>query len=790
MSKTLAISLVISASLSGAFHTAMGNTKRTMDRTGKTIDDLTGKQKALRNEIAKLPETFSGTFTPTLNRMLSQSRKMGEMIDSLSVKQKRLVELSRQSSALRDERRELRGRMTEAAAAGVAVGAPAVQSIRIAAGFEDQVKDIAITGNLPRREEMRLGRAIRENASRSNQSQDELAKGVAVLVANGMQVSEARTYSYLLGKTATATRGQMDELAQLMFSLNTSFKVSGESGMQEALDSMAHAGKQGQFELKHMARYFPELGAAMASFGSTGLSSVRELGMAMQVARKYAGTNEEAATNARNWFSHMTANTTVENFKKVGIDYRGEIMKRMQQQNISALQASLQVTDDFVDRVAAGKTITVKKGKKVEQLSFRSALDRARASGDESAIKSVVERFGLSKIFQDIQTLNFYMAMRQGKDIFKQGMASYNTAEAKGVIDRDFNKRLESSNEQFKRFKIQSLELGIAIGETLLPPLTRFLSVVTPIVGLIGGVAARFPRLTAGVVGLSTGLMLGRVAFLAAAYGGKTLMSTLVGVRTVATLAQTKLLLLRATTMGWNFAGFVGGIKSATMMLRGFAATAVAATVPLLPWAFAIAGVGAAAYMAWKHWSTLKQPGFFRDLKNWIKDETLLGQLYQGGKNLVLSVWQGMKTMAMKPIAVIKDIAQKIRNHLPFSPAKEGPLRDIHRIRLVETIADSIKPGPMVNAMRGATAATMLAVSPVAGLAHANQLPAVSQLARPSGADAGGGMTIKFAPQIIIQGGGNAEQVQGAVNQAMQRSYAEFEKFMQRYEAQKQRRSF
>ena len=37
---------------------------------------------------------------------------------------------------------------------------------------------------------------------------------------------------------------------------------------------------------------------------------------------------------------------------------------------------------------------------------------------------------------------------------------------------------------------------------------------------------------------------------------------------------------------------------------------------------------------------------------------------------------------------------------LPFRPAKEGPLRDIHRIRLVETIAESIKPTPLVNAMR------------------------------------------------------------------------------------------
>lgn len=766
MSKTLTIALLISASLSGSFNSAMSGTNRTLERMGKTVDDLRTRQNRLRDGIAALPSVYSVQF----DSMMTRYRQLGAMIDDLSMRQRRLTELTQRGSALRDERREIRGRMGEAVAGAVAVGAPAVKAVRVAAGFEDQIKDIAITGNLPRLQEMKLGKSIRENAIRTNQTQAELAQGVSVLVANGMQVSEARTYSRLLGKTATATRGQMDELSQLMFSLNTSFKISGEQGMQQAFDFLAHAGKQGQFELKHMARYFPELGAAMASFGSTGLSAVKELGMAMQVARKYAGTNEEAATNARNWFSHMTANTTVENFKRVGVDYRGEIMKRMQQQKISALQASLQVTDDFIDRVSAGKTITVKKGRKVEQLNFRDALDRARASGDEGAVKSVVERFGLSKIFQDMQTLNFYMAMRQGKDIFKQGMASYDTAEAKGVIDRDFAKRMEASTERFKTFKLQATELGIAVGESLLPPLTRFLAVVTPIVGFVGGMATRFPRLTGSLVALSTGLFIGRLAWLAAAYGGNVFMSTLVGMRTVVALAQAKLALLRLTTAGWSFGRLITGIRGAALAVRGFSMALFANPVGLV-----VAGVvalAASAYLIYRYWGPIK--GFFNGIWKALKGISW----FQAGLNIIDSLWQGMKSKASKPVELIKSIAQRVRNFLPFSPAKEGPLRDIHRIKLVETIADSMKPAPMVNAMRAATAATMLAVTPVGSLAHA------------AGGGAGGSMVIHYSPQIIVQGGGNAEQIQGAVNQAIAASYPEFERMMQRYESQRSRRQF
>lgn len=38
-------------------------------------------------------------------------------------------------------------------------------------------------------------------------------------------------------------------------------------------------------------------------------------------------------------------------------------------------------------------------------------------------------------------------------------------------------------------------------------------------------------------------------------------------------------------------------------------------------------------------------------------------------------------------------------NMLPFSLVKEGPLRDIHRIKLMEMIAETIKPAPLMERM-------------------------------------------------------------------------------------------
>jgi hypothetical protein len=89
--------------------------------------------------------------------------------------------------------------------------------------------------------------------------------------------------------------------------------------------------------------------------------------------------------------------------------------------------------------------------------------------------------------------------------------------------------------------------------------------------------------------------------------------------------------------------------------------------------------------------------------------------LFPAGKKIVESLWNGIKSLASKPVETMKEIVQKIRNMLPFSPAKEGPLRDIHRIKLIETIAQSINPAPLVNAIQTtlSTAKKTLQLSPL-----------------------------------------------------------------------------
>lgn len=121
-------------------------------------------------------------------------------------------------------------------------------------------------------------------------------------------------------------------------------------------------------------------------------------------------------------------------------------------------------------------------------------------------------------------------------------------------------------------------------------------------------------------------------------------------------------------------------------------------------------------------WSNVK--GIFKSVVNWFV--TLNTKFFNAGSNIVKSIWNGIKSMASKPVQAIKAIVTKIRNHLPFSPAKEGPLKDIHRIKLVETIAQSIKPNALTSAFSNTLSRFSLDVrrpSPLPALAGAGGAP-------------------------------------------------------------------
>lgn len=123
-------------------------------------------------------------------------------------------------------------------------------------------------------------------------------------------------------------------------------------------------------------------------------------------------------------------------------------------------------------------------------------------------------------------------------------------------------------------------------------------------------------------------------------------------------------------------------------------------------------------------------------------------KLLSAGKTFMTMLASGITSGTGYVVDALSSALAKARAFLPFSPAKVGPLRDIHRIRLVETIAASVRPAPLVTAISRVAAAARQAAGPIArpGLS-----PAVAGAAARGGSGGGGGV-MHFSPTIDARG--------------------------------------
>lgn len=119
--------------------------------------------------------------------------------------------------------------------------------------------------------------------------------------------------------------------------------------------------------------------------------------------------------------------------------------------------------------------------------------------------------------------------------------------------------------------------------------------------------------------------------------------------------------------------------------------------------------------------------------------------LAESGTALLQTLAQGIQAATGLPVEALKGVVTKLRNMLPFSPAKEGPLRDLDKIRLVETIASTVRAQPLVTALSGATVA---ATQATAAAARYNPI-ALPDVAVPAGISPG--ITVPRVPVPEVQ---------------------------------------
>ena len=657
------------------------------------------------------------------------------------------------------------------AGGGLAYKLGITEAIPEAFQMEHRLRELGNVGQLSAKQLEDMDKRLASISRYTNQMRPEIAEGLNVLVASGIDPTKALDYMNVIGRTATGEQAVIEDIARTAFSVTDNLKVPI-SDLGKSMDILAMSGKEGRFELKDMAAAFPSLTAGAAMLGMKGTPAVASLGAALQVAMKGAGEASEAANNLENFIQKVTAPLSVKNFKETfNVD-----LKRV-----------------LLDAAAAGRDPILEVIELMSQLS----------GGDI---------FKVSEVFQDKQVLNFIKPMMQNLDEYKRIKASALSAE--GVVDSDFEHMMETTNEQFKLLKINMKELvfphlhkpielinnlltkinnnpllqkglfGAIIGTIGLGILLTVLGTATIIIGKFVGMYGTFLKyardLTPVLVQNSQKLMqfLGLNSATSGGFIGniaqldKNLRNGLInGIKTLPANISKSALSLKdwtVTSIKAMPANFINGlkafktgflsipnlIKNAIIAFRAFSVTLL--TSPLGWIALAIGVVALVIYKYWKPisgffkgmWQGLKEglqplmPLFQRMGKalspilapikaivDWFKklikpvEDTggaaekmgvrfgkaianiivklveLVTKAFEFGSKITSMLAAGIMSGIAKVKGCISQVAQVIRDHLPHSPAKTGPLKDLHKVKIIETIASTLKPLPLQNAM-------------------------------------------------------------------------------------------
>lgn len=809
MANELLVGVKIGAVLSGTFQAAFASARGTSLKLGQAADEL-------RVKHARLGEVMARAMShPTRNvgELRRQYERLGQTIDQLRVKQEKLAASMARGEALKAARADLRGQAMETVGTGLALGAPVVQSVRLAASFQDQVKDTAITGEFSPAEEARLATTIRESALKWNQTQAEIARGTGVLVAGGIQNAKAlEAYAPVMAKAATATRASMDDLGSVVIALRDNLQI-GEDGFEGALNMLAYAGKRGQFEIRDMAKWLPTLTPSFAAMGVTGKEAVAEIGAALQIARKGAGSNDEAANNFRNFLQKLFSQDTKKDFEKAGIDIE-KSLKNLREKGLTPVQGMLEVITQYM-----GKKSPEAAGQFQKAMALKDDKER------ELALQRLSEAYKLGELFQDMQAMNFIRPAIANQGEMKEIQQGSMGAADKGLLDADFKRRMEGATEQFKAFKIGVMDIGITIGDALLPPLTELLQELKPGIKAFGDWAKEHPGLIKGVIGLVGGLLAGKMAFIGIKYGLNLVLSPFNALTSSITAVSGKWTLLRAMWQAGRFAPAIAGLRSigggilavgrflvpfgqgllmtfgAPLMLVGRGALflgrlLVGNLVPglrlagqavlwlgramlLNPIGLAVTAIGVAAYLVWKHWDKVK--GAVMAGWNWLKG--VKNQFFAAGADLINGLVNGVTSKLTAARDSIVSFGSSIKGWFADTLGIKSPSR------VFMGFGDNIAQGAAIGIGRSAGLASKAAAGMASDTAAAAQRINAGRAGAGAAAGGAGGMTIHFSPTIQVQGGA-AEAVKGQVTEALNLSLRELEQLIARVSAQQARRAY
>ncbi|MGN1125538.1 MAG: phage tail tape measure protein [Candidatus Gastranaerophilaceae bacterium] len=325
--------------------------------------------------------------------------------------------------------------------------------------LEHQLRAVGNVGDLTAQQIKGLEKEIVQISKSTNNYNSTIAEGLGTMVAGGFAPQQAIKYMSAISKAATAEGADINDMSKMAIALSDNLKISSDE-MLKVFDMASHAGKEGRFELAAMARYFPEITASAGILGIKGTQAVANIGSAMQIAMKGAGTEGEAATNVSAFLSGLTQPFVTKRFEE-------------------AFGVTIKSITDTALKQGADPILKVME------------VVKNKTGGDVNKI---------SNVFRDKSMSDFVKIMTLNLDEYREMTLRVNNAH--GVIDNDFNNMMNTTQEQWKK---TTITMASYAKEGLEKPL----NVVKSILGVINSnpiVSKGIFNAVVGTIGLGTAL--------------------------------------------------------------------------------------------------------------------------------------------------------------------------------------------------------------------------------------------------------------------------------------------
>lgn len=338
MAKSLAVGLVIGATLAGSFKTAIGDSVSGIGRLGNALDGASGQARRLAAEQERLAARKSalpaeiaaaedaagkaGTAHMSLARALGGlrpasaaaaeglARAKAEAEAKAAAVQRLRGELGRAEAALTSNAKSvdalaksqsLAKASTEAfgkagaalaklGAFGAGLGVMANQAI----GFDGAMRDAAIVAGIAGREVDAYARAVKAAARAAKQDETEMVGAFGALLKAGVDKDLATASLEAIGAAAKATRQPVDAVAKIAGELMGKLGVAPE-GLSDELSRLAKAGQEGGIGMAEIAQQFPALAAAAGDLKMSASEAISTFGSMLAAAKKSGGMDAGAA---------------------------------------------------------------------------------------------------------------------------------------------------------------------------------------------------------------------------------------------------------------------------------------------------------------------------------------------------------------------------------------------------------------------------------------------------------------------------------------------------------------